>query len=656
MSKLLAAAAALTLVITAAGLNGSARSGAPATGDVYTAIRTNDLARLKALVSTRADANVKDEGGETPLTYAASAGSLEAMKYLLDTGADVNARNTFGTTALIGSATDLAKARLLVERGADVNLAPQTGRSALFVAAMSTPSADIVRFLASRGANMKARDAFQNTMLSAAAIGDDVETVRIALEAGVDPNAAGVTGLAPLISASYNGNLAVVSLLLAKGAKPNVVAQTPLMFPGESPKSGPLALGSVTPLLAATAAGSYGVVKALLDAGADVNAKDGRNMTALMVAVATNHQDRALIGLLLERGADVAVKSNVGETAADWARKLGGAAALDALKIDRRAPAASEPVPAPATTVKAAAERALALLETSSQKFFDGSGCVSCHHQSITDMAAAESRAHGLKVNADAIVARMKMLQSAPPAPLLLERMDISVPEIFASALTGLAALGQTPNRVTDLLAANIAATQAADGSWHVAGGIGDRPPAEEGFITRTALCIRALKVYGPPGRAPEMTDRVARARRWLESAAPLTAEERNMKLLGLMWAGADADARKPLAAQILSAQRPDGGWRQIEALPSDAYATGQSLYALAKAGGLAATDPAYQRGVRFLLSTQSDTGAWRVTSRSPKFQAYFNSGFPYAGDQWISAWATGWATMALAQAATTVP
>ena len=77
---------------------------------------------------------------------------------------------------------------------------------------------------------------------------------------------------------------------------------------------------------------------------------------------------------------------------------------------------------------------------------------------------------------------------------------------------------------------------------------------------------------------------------------------------------------------------------------------------ALAKAGGVAASDPAYQKGVKFLLSTQSDTGAWRVISRSPKFQAYFNSGFPYAGDQWISAWATGWATMALAQAATSAP
>ena len=99
-----------------------------------------------------------------------------------------------------------------------------------------------------------------------------------------------------------------------------------------------------------------------------------------------------------------------------------------------------------------------------------------------------------------------------------------------------------------------------------------------------------------------------------------------------------------------------DGGWRQIETLPSDAYATGQSLYALAKAG-MSAGDPAYAKGVAFLLKTQAANGSWRVTRRSPKFQAYFNSGFPYAGDQWISAWATGWATMALAQAApATVP
>ena len=122
------------------------------------------------------------------------------------------------------------------------------------------------------------------------------------------------------------------------------------------------------------------------------------------------------------------------------------------------------------------------------------------------------------------------------------------------------------------------------------------------------------------------------------------------MQLRGLFWAGADAAALKPDASAILSAQQRDGGWRQQPGLASDAYATGQSLYVLAKTGSLPPADPAYQRGVKFLLTTQAENGAWRVTSRSPKFQAYFNRGFPYAGDQWISAWATGWATMSLAQ------
>jgi squalene cyclase len=123
------------------------------------------------------------------------------------------------------------------------------------------------------------------------------------------------------------------------------------------------------------------------------------------------------------------------------------------------------------------------------------------------------------------------------------------------------------------------------------------------------------------------------------------------MKLLGLYWAGADAGALKKLAADILARQRPDGGWRQHDGLVSDAYATGQTLYVLAKTSTLAPSDRAYQNGVQFLLKTQNANGAWRVVSRAPKFQAFFASGFPFAGNQWISAWATGWATMALAQA-----
>ncbi len=650
MTKLLAVVAAVVMTVTA---GAATQPAAGPAGDLYQAIRTNDLARLKILVSSRDAANTPGQFGATPLMDAAAAGSVEAMTFLIDKGADIDAQNPFGTTALMMSATQVAKVRLLLDRGAKANIASKQGRTALFVAAMSEPSAAIVQSLIAKGADVHAKDAFQNTTLTAAAYGNDLETIRLVLDAGVDVNATGVTGVTPLLGASYNGNLAAVRLLLSKGANVNATARMPTLFPIDPPKSGPIALTDVTPLLAATSVAPADLIKALIDAGADINAKDGRGMTPLMLAVATNHQNPAVIRLLLGRGADVTVQSKVGETAADWARKLASPTGLELLKVSRPRPTPAA-VPAPVSTpvdVKTAAERGIALLETSSQKFFEGSGCVSCHHQNAAGFAAGEARVKGLRFDAKASAARIEMLKDGPPPPLLLERMDINVPEIFASTLAALAAENVPPNPVTDMIVANIAATQALDGSWHIQNGIGERPPTEEGGITRAALCIRSLKVYGPPARAAELNARIAKAGQWLLAAKPVTAEDRNMQLLGLRWADADAATLKTLASAILALQQVDGAWRQHGGVATDAYATGQSLYVLAKAGGVPPTDPAYQRGVNYLLATQNANGSWRVTSRAPKFQAFFNSGFPYGGDQWISAWATGWATMALAQA-----
>ena len=77
----------------------------------------------------------------------------------------------------------------------------------------------------------------------------------------------------------------------------------------------------------------------------------------------------------------------------------------------------------------------------------------------------------------------------------------------------------------------------------------------------------------------------------------------------------------------------------------------GQSLVALHEAG-VAPTEPAYQRGVQFLIDTQLEDGSWLVSSRALPFQPYFESGFPHGEDQWISAAATNWAAMALMPAA----
>ena len=68
----------------------------------------------------------------------------------------------------------------------------------------------------------------------------------------------------------------------------------------------------------------------------------------------------------------------------------------------------------------------------------------------------------------------------------------------------------------------------------------------------------------------------------------------------------------RPLRSCCAS-QRKDGGWSQTEALESDAYATGSALVVLHRAGGLATADPAYQRGIAFLLKSQLADGSWLV-------------------------------------------
>ena len=61
--------------------------------------------------------------------------------------------------------------------------------------------------------------------------------------------------------------------------------------------------------------------------------------------------------------------------------------------------------------------------------------------------------------------------------------------------------------------------------------------------------------------------------------------------------------------------------------------------------------DPAWRRGLRFLLESQEDDGTWHVARRAFPFQPTMNSGFPHHRDSWISAAATSWAVLALTRA-----
>jgi len=616
--------------------------------DFYRAIRANDLKLIENL-SAKGDVNIKDRHGATPLMYAAAVGSVDAVKMLLAKGADAKAKNSFDATALMWGVTSLEKVRLLVDAGADVNARSKQGMTALLIAANNAGSIEILRFLVSKGAKV------EGPVLVSAASSGDLEMVRFLMEKGADLNATTPSGDTALQFAASIGNVAMAKLLLAKRADVNAVTTEATKV-----RKGPVALNHLTALMYAAPYGSPEMLRTLIDAGAKVNARDIREMTPLMLAVSSETQDPEVVQLLLEKGADVKARSVLGETALDWANKFGNP---QIIKMLEQAGGTASPTAqtAPASVLRVAngnpgtaIERSVALLQKSGTEFFKESGCVACHHQNLTALAVAAARKKGVRVDEETAAEHLKVViaQWTGAREVLLQRLDPpGGSDTLGYSLLGLTAVNYLADEITDAMIVNLAAEQQADGSWGD-GGIA-RSPIEEGRIARAAMGIRMMQQYGPPGLKSEFDKRISRARDYLLEAKPKTTDDQAMLLLGLKWSGASGEKVSATANSLLNLQRADGGWAGNPHLESDAYATGEALCALYDAAMLAAGDAAYRRGLEYLLRTQQPDGSWHVKSRAVKFQPYFQSGFPYNHDQWISASGTALATVALANAVT---
>jgi hypothetical protein len=163
----------------------------------------------------------------------------------------------------------------------------------------------------------------------------------------------------------------------------------------ETVKNGPLGLGLLTPLLGAVPQGNYETVALLVNAGANVNAKDVRGMTSLAMAVSSDRPDPRIVRLLLAKGADPSLKSKNGETAVDWANKYQNPEVLDALGARRKTaaaiPGAFAPVKNP--TISRCAGEGVAQLQKSSAD--SGYGQVDRHAQNLTSWAVQTARANG---------------------------------------------------------------------------------------------------------------------------------------------------------------------------------------------------------------------------------------------------------------------
>jgi ankyrin repeat protein len=631
----------------------------------YEAIRANDIAGLRAGLKV-SDVNFRDQHGTTPLMYAAALGSLQAMKVLLQAGADLNAKNAFGATALMWCINQPDMVRLLVAKGVDVNARSKMGRTPLLLAASYGGNSEVVRLLLAKGAKVITRDNFEITPLIAATQANDLATVKLLLEQGADIKGVDIhskemaervltgpasAGFTPLMFAAAEGNVEVVRLLLARGADVNAVcsAKTPAV------KNGPVALASLTALTLAAAYGGPDTIKVLLDHGAKVDAQDLRGMTPLMLAISTDRADARVVRLLLEKGADPSIKSASNETAIDWAKKYRNTSVGQALGLtfDDSGAAPVKPIGNhQAPELKEALAKSIGLLQSVSANFMKTGGCVSCHAQNLTGMAVQAARLNRVKVDETVSVGQAKSVGlswSGFEQPFL-QRMDSpGGTDDMEYSLVQMAADGVVAGRTIDAMIHNLAARQRGEGNWHNAP-IGNRAPMEDTDFARTAMAVRSLRIYGPPSRKAEFDRRIGRASAWLQSANPLSTEDHNMQLLGLLWAGKQASQLQNQLGGLTALERADGGWSQTSSLASDAYATGQVLFTLHELG-VPASDTAYRRGVEYLLRTQFHDGSWHVISRAVKFQPYFQSGFPHGQDQWISAAGTAWAAMGLAYA-----
>ncbi len=309
----------------------------------------------------------------------------------------------------------------------------------------------------------------------------------------------------------------------------------------------------------------------------------------------------------------------------------------------------------PATEqIRDSATRAIALLQAGQKTWYSKINCHSCHHQFQPAMAFRVARAHGVPVDEEIAHADAVKAFAFTDFDNAVQYRDVQETVMdLGYSLVAADATGLEPNLASQAYAHLVAGRQDPSGAWD---DLHQRPPQSYSNFTQTAIGLRAIQLYSHPSQKADVAARVAKARTWLLTHTPRDTEERTWQLIGLAWAGGPDKAFLDKAARALAAtQHSDGGWSSIDGRESDAYSTAEVLVALHDAVRFPITEAGWQRGISYLVSTQAPDGSWHVASRlHPPAQvspAYFESGYPYGHDQYLSASAASYAIMALSDA-----
>ncbi len=315
-----------------------------------------DARQVVESLNAGADPQAPNRAGVTPLLAAVFGGSVDAVRAVVERGADINhVANGYRAWTWTGARIPLSQQAIAQ--------AASLGDTALILAAQKG-FADIAAYLLAHGANPKLANPQGDTPLSVAAEQGHAKIVAMLLDKGIDPNeeqqrapsftAGAVIGVkadvrnTPLSKAAQDGHTEAVKVLLEKGAAPNMrgyAGKTALFWAVERGYGDVVNLlldhgadpnisntAGQTPLMQAAKDGNMDLVRALVGRHADINAlegddglpgtldvSDGTGMTPLMFAVVGGHI--AVAKFLLHAGVDVSVRNRGGQEALDIAVK-----------------------------------------------------------------------------------------------------------------------------------------------------------------------------------------------------------------------------------------------------------------------------------------------------------------------------------------------
>ena len=313
-------------------------------------------ALVRTLLEAGADVDAAQVDGMTALHWAVYHDDEETAGLLVRSGADVNVANRYGVPPISLAATNGngGIVMLLLDAGADANRSLRGGETVLMTVSR-TGSLDAVHALLARGADPNAREQREQTDLMWAAAEGHTPVVEALIAAGADVHATLRSGFTPMFFAVREGHIGVAKVLLEAGVDVNALLERVKDGPDPTVNNAtyrPVDDG-MSPLLLAVRNGHFELAIELVEAGADPNDRRTgfaplHTMTWVRKPDASDRGDPAPIGsgtltslefvrALVDRGADVNLQlDEVAQRVPNTASNIGaGQATAFLLAADR---------------------------------------------------------------------------------------------------------------------------------------------------------------------------------------------------------------------------------------------------------------------------------------------------------------------------------